>query len=295
MEALEVLWQISMIFAFITSWISLVRSNALVSIFAFGYSKKSLLFPFVAIFLLCYAVMIVIQMTEFSYGKDRASQIRSHGAVGSVTHDIFFQYNDKHVYMKRLYPLQQRAQELRIFSVSGETFGVIYAKEAFFENNQWLMPEVEHVMLEDTKVVTKTEQNYISLHGFKPRVLETVYESGVGFTIIDAFAAIDILFDQGVNTDRVRAVIFHKLLTPFFVLILIVIYFYKLPIHARFGNLAVVTTIFTTLSLFIWGVIFALYRLTSTSTITPEIGMVMPLVVLLTYMMYLLKKKDRLR
>jgi len=294
MEGVEILWQISMIFAFITSWVSLVRSNALVSIFSFGYSKKAVIAPFLGVFALCYVVMIFIQMTEFSYAKDRASQIRSHGAIGSVTKDIFFHYDGNYVYMKRLYPLQQRAEDLRIFTADEDKFLVIYAKEAFYDNNQWLMPEVEYVTLSDQKVVTKSEENFISLHNFKPRVLETVYESGSGFTIIDAFLALEILFAQGVNTDRVRAVIFNKILTPFFVLILMVIYFYKLPLHARFGNLALVTTVFITVSLFIWGVIFALFKLTSTGAISPEIGMIIPLVAMLSYMTYLLKKKDRL-
>ncbi|MGM0623103.1 MAG: LptF/LptG family permease [Campylobacterota bacterium] len=291
MEALEVLWQLSVIFAFITAWISLVKSNALVSFYSLGYSKKALMLPFITVFGAIYLLMAGLQLTTFSLSKDKASQIRSYGAVGSVTTDIFFKYDDNYVYMKKLSPLQQTAQNIRIFEFDKDSkLRVIEAKEAYFDDDYWMMPQVKITQQIDAKVTVSHHENYASLHRFKPRVLESVYESGSGFTLKDALDAVTLLTSQGVKTDKIRAIIYNKVITPLFALVLILIYFHKLPKHARFSNLTLATTVFTLVGLISWGVLFAIYKITVTGVVNPEIGMIAPIVVMALYLLILVKK-----
>jgi lipopolysaccharide export system permease protein len=297
MEALDVLWQLSLVFAFITSWIALVKSNALVSFYALGYKKRAVAAPFIAIFFIAYLSMIALQTTDFSYAKDKAKQIRSNGALGSVTKDIFFKYDDNYVYMKQLFPLQKKANGIRIFQTLQDfEVKIIHANEAFFEGDAWRLPNVTISYVEDFKVTSQEFENYITLEGFKPKVLESVYEEGTGFTIIDAVDAAKLFFTQGIKTDRIQAVLMQKIFTPFFALILILIFIQKLPVHARFSNLTVTTTFYITLTLIFWGALFALYRISLTGVVAPQTGIVLPLVVMIFIMLtlYYLSRKRQL-
>ncbi len=291
MEAVETLWLLSLVFAFITSWIALVRANSIVSFFSLGYKKRHLLLPFVTIFALCYGVVAFLHTTEFSYAKDKSKQIRNLGLLGSVTSFMFFKYDDNYVYIERLFPLQKKAVNIRIFKVKkNRPFQVIEAPQAFFNENHWVLPNAKMIMIKGEKVATQSVRNHRSLKGFKPKVLESVYENGAGFSLSDAYHAINLLRDQGVKTDKIRAIVYHKLLIPFFALFLIGIFFYKLPLHLRFANLTVTLSFYVVTTLFTWGVFLALYKVSVTGVVTPEVGIILPLAALLSYLIYVSRK-----
>ncbi|MGM0534078.1 MAG: LptF/LptG family permease [Campylobacterota bacterium] len=289
MEALETLWQLSMVFAFLTTWMRLVKTNTVVSLYALGYGKKDLLLPFVTVFVIMYVLMTAVQMTEFSYAKDKAGQIRSHGTLTTITNDMFFKYDDSYVYFKKMQPLQKTATSVRIFETSGQHLQIIQAQEAYFEDNSWVLPQATLQTIEEGRVVHKQLNNYRTLHEFKPKILESVYEAGTGFSLRDALSALTMLQTQGVNTKKIRAILYNKLLQPFFVLLLILIFFQKLPLHPRFVNLSFALTVSIVTALFVWGVLFGVFRVTLSSGTTPEMLMLTPLVVLLGATLYLFK------
>lgn len=291
MEALDILWQLSIVFAFITSWIALVKSNALVAFYSLGYKKRAVLFPFAVLFLICYILMLGLQTTGFSYAKENAQKIRKEGTLGSYTTNIFFKYNDKYVYIEFLYPLQKKAQNIRIFeSLNAFDIRIINAKVAYFQEDEWLMPEVEVTYNENFKVSNQSLQNYITLKGFKPKVLENVYENATGFSISDAMNAIKLFSTQGIKTDKIRAILYNKFFIPFFGLFLMILYARKMPLHARFSNLALATTMYIIITLIVWGIFLTLYKFTINGALLPEISILSPLFFMLFFILLFNKK-----
>jgi len=283
MEALDMLWMLALVFAFLTSWLSMVKSNALVSLYAMGYKIKYLLFPFVVIFLACYTFILILHTTEYSYAKDKSKQIRSYGMFASASANLFFKYKDKYVFFQYLLPLQQKALNIRILSVANGEISIIKSKEAFFTNNQWILPEASMITIEDNKVISNKMNDYSTLSGFKPKVLESVYEVGSSFSIEDALNALVMLQEQGLQTNKIRSVLYSKMFVPLYFLILILIFFNKLPIHNRFSNTAAVLIVYLLIVLFLWGFLFVLQKLALTSVLDPEIALLLPLFILMCY------------
>ena len=72
-EALGLLYPLAIVFALIMTKLSLVKSNTMGALHAFGYNKKRLLLPLFAVGSLTYAIFLYLHTTVFSYAKDKAA------------------------------------------------------------------------------------------------------------------------------------------------------------------------------------------------------------------------------
>jgi lipopolysaccharide export system permease protein len=126
-----------------------------------------------------------------------------------------------------------------------------------------------------------TEQKNLEiLHGFRPKMLDQVYEGKVNFTIKDAIDAYMLLKEQNINTSGVKSALYKIFVYPLFVPSLIVIIFFFVPVSVRFLNVSLFSFAAIISSLVVWALLFALIELSSHKTIPSELGIIAPVFVL---------------
>ena len=76
--------------------------------------------------------------------------------------------------------------------------------------------------------------------------------------------------------------IFFPLFAPFMVLIL----YYYMPVTGRFASLAIASFGAIFISLCIWGVLFLLIRLSINGAIAAELGIILPVIILMLFAGY---------
>ena len=72
-------------------------------------------------------------------------------------------------------------------------------------------------------VVNKNE--LVLLQGFRPKMLDQVYEGKADYTITDAFEALELLSKENINIDKIKAALYKSLIHPFYAPLLVVIIF----------------------------------------------------------------------
>ncbi len=277
--ALSLLFPIALVLSMIVAKMSLIRSNALVSFYALGYSKKEVLRPFIWVSFVLTLLYISLHFTSFVNSELYAKALIQKKSTLSVTKNLFLKYNDSFVYISRLIPSKKEARDIRIYRMkNGDLIETIYAKSAKFDDGKWLMedarivtkPHVEGLSRDGLKIERKKDVH--TMVGFKPKILTSVFEGKRYYTIQDAYDAFNLLVSQKLETSKVRSIIYYMAVSPFFAMCLVVIFFLSIPPHARSANLLWVSFTLIGATLFIWGIIYLLYRISLSGVILPEFG-----------------------
>ncbi len=286
--ALDILFPISLVFAMIATKIALIRSNSLVAYYSLGYSKADILRPFTLIATLLIIFYILLHMyPPFAKGKEYSDNIYSNKINGAPTQNLFFTYEDYYIYFKELRPLQQSAKEIRVFKIENNDLReVITAKEARYKDDYWVVEKAkklvkpQQVGLKSKGIEISENEELKILKDFRPDILDQVYEGSSTYTILDAFDAIKLLEEQNVNTDKVKSVLYKTIVYPFFVPFVVIIIFFFVPISPRFLNVSLFSFIALIMTLLIWGFFYTLIQLSNAQTISGEVGIVLPVVLL---------------
>jgi len=286
--AIDMLLPISLIFAMISTKILLIRSNALVSFYSLGYSRVQILKPFVVVSVVITIIYILLHASSsFSRANEHAKNIEDNSEYLSPTRDLFFSYKEKFVYFSKMVPLQSRAEGVRVFSATnGSLKEVVVASSAIYEDGFWHIKKADIIMKPDDLgfnspgIKVSSNQDLKLLEGFKPKILDQVYEGKVNFTIGDAVDALLILKDENVNLDTIKGSLYKILIYPFFAPSLVVIIFFFVPISARFLNVSLFSFGAIIATLMIWGIMFILSEFAKNKTIPAEIGIVLPVLTL---------------
>jgi len=287
--AVDMLLPLSLIFAMITTKVYLIRSNALVSFYSLGYSKTAILRPFVIISTLITFLFVSLHaLPSFSRAQEFAENIRIHGEYLSPTRDLFFTYKDKYIYFSKMIPLQEKAEGIRVFSLKNKSLKeVLVASSAVYRDNHWHIKEADIIIKPDLLdfdslgIKVKNEKDLEILQNFRPKILDQVYEGKVNFTIGDAIDAFILLKDQNINTDTIKGSLYKIFIYPFFVPCLLVIIFFFVPISSRSLNVSLFSFSAILATLIIWAIFFVLLELSNNKTISAEIGIILPVIVLL--------------
>ena len=187
---------------------------------------------------------------------------------------------------------------IHIFRVNNsDVVESIIGEKAYFQNNRWYVVNVkiinkpENIDVDNSKLDIKYEKFLHTLDGFKPKILDNVYESKTDFSIFDAISALVLLKEQGINTQKIRGVLYNQLVIPFFVIpILLLIYAYA-SLNSRFFNIGKFTSLSIFGTLIVWGFFFMLFKLTSSGSITPEISLLLPMLFWLIFSTSVYNKK----
>ncbi len=290
-EALGLLYPLAIVFAVIMTKISLVKNNTMGALHAFGYNKKRLLFPLLAVASVTYAIFTFLHTTEFSYAKDKAEILLENELHAYDVNDLFFKYNDTFVYIKNLDPVEKKINDITIFKVEGyQVRYTINAPVAIFDGEEW---DAQNAILkthvykkgELEKYIIEKKKSIKTLQGYKPKIIESLYE-GKALNIIDAFNTWQLLNKQNLDSDKIRAALYNKIVVPLFAIALLLILFFKLPFHARMMNIGSVIALSLGATFVIWGILFGLNQMSSNGVLAPEFTSILPIVLLWLYAIY---------
>jgi len=286
--AIDMLLPLSLVFAMISTKIFLIRSNALVSFFSLGYSRVDVLKPFVVVSTVIIILFISLHSwSSFARASEFANNIRKNSQYLSPTRDLFFTYKGQYVYFSKMLPLQEKAEGIRVFTINNNSLKeVLIATEATYRDGYWRIKQANIVVKPDDLSFSSTGmrlnevEDLEILKGFRPKILDQVYEGKVNFTIGDAFDAIVLLNEQGINTSSIKGALYRIFIYPFFVPCLIVIIFFFVPMSVRFLNVSLFSFGAILSTLLIWGLLFMFTELSNNKTIPSEVGVIAPVLLL---------------
>ena len=280
--ALDLLYPLALVFAMIVTKIILIRSNALLSFYALGYSKKRVMTPFIAVATLLTLLYVGLHFTPFVDADLSAKALLQGKKHAAVTRDLFLKYNDSFVYMRRMIPERKEALDIRVYRLEkGNLKEIVHGERAHFDGERWVLRNVRIVEKPDPKRLggegfrVETKARLATLEGFKPKILTSVFEGKRYYTIQSAWEALQLLMAQKLDTIKVRNLLYYMTVMPFFALFLTVIFFIAIPPYARSANLMLYSFLFTGTTLFVWGILYFLFRIGRTGAIYPELGTVL--------------------
>ena len=290
-EALGLLYPLAIVFAVIMTKLSLVKHHTMGAFHAFGYNKKRLFLPLFSVAFLTYIIFTLLHTTAFSYAKDKAAYLLENELHAYDVNDLFFKYNDTFVYIKKLDPVQKKIEDITIFNVEGyQVRYTINAPVATFDGVEWSAKNAilkTHVYKngELEKYTVEHKPSIKTLHGYKPKIIESLYE-GKALNIIDAYNTWKLLKTQNLNSDKIRAALYDKVVVPLFALAMVLILFFKLPFHARMMNIGGVIALSLGATFVIWGILFGLGQIGANGVLLPELTAILPIVLLWIYALY---------
>ena len=290
-EALGLLYPLAIVFAVIMTKLALVKNNTMGALHAFGYNKKRLFIPLLVVASTTYAIFTFLHTTEFSYAKDKAAVLLENVLHAYDVNDLFFKYDDTFVYIKKLDPVEKKIEDITIFKVEGyQVRYTIHAPIAVFDGNEWDAQKATlktHIYKEGEleKYSIEYKESIKTLEGYKPKIIESLYE-GKALNIIDAFNTWKLLNRQKMNSDKIRAALYNKIVVPLFAIALLLILFFKLPFHARMINIGSIIALSLGTTFVVWGILFGLNQMGSNGVLIPEISAILPIVLLWIYAIY---------
>jgi lipopolysaccharide export system permease protein len=171
------------------------------------------------------------------------------------------------------------------------------AKTAYYQDNKWYVADVKiiskpkKIERATSKLNIRYEKFLYTLDGFKPEIISNVYKANVEYSISDALYTI-LLFDkQGLNTDKIRAILYTKIFVPFMVIPLLILFFAYSSISGRFFKVGQFVSIAILLALGIWGLFFLLQKIATANLVIPEIALLLPLLLLFSYSFIMYQKR----
>ena len=285
--AIDMLLPLAIVFAMITTKIFLIRSNALVAIYALGYNKTDVIRPFVTLAVGIMTLYIALHATSFARADEYANNIRRSAQYLQPTTNLFFTFKDRYVYFGKLYPLQERAEDIRIFTTEAGTLReVLVAKEAYYSDEHWHLARAvslqkpQQLSLESGGITVTQLDGLKLLEGFRPKILDQVYEGKVNYTILDAIDALLLLGKENINVDKIKSALYRIFITPLFVPSLIILIFFFVPISPRFLNITFFSFMAILATMMTWSFLFMLTELSNNKTIPSEVGIVLPVLLL---------------
>lgn len=290
---------LSLVFGWILTLIIMVKTNELVASLSLGVSYKSIYMPIVRVSLVLVLILIGLQATPLAYSYDQKTRIIDGKYFTSTKNDIFLKYNEYFVYFKKLHPLQKFAEDIHIYKIDGvdDISESIVAKKAYFQNNRWYVIDAKvtkkpkEINWNNSKIEISDEKFLYTLEGFKPKILDNVYEAKSTFSIIDAVSALLLLNDQEINTDKIRAALYYEVVSSLFVLPFIVLIFIYTSFSSRFFNIGIFTSLSISSTLVIWGIFFMLHKFSKSGVVNPEISILLPIFLWYIVTYFLVKRK----
>ena len=290
--ALAILYPLAIVFALIMTKISLIKSNTMGAFHAFGYSKKKVFAPLFFVAISVYFSFFGLHTTAFSYAQDKADALLNNELDAYNVNDIFFKYNDTFVYINKLNPIQKEIEDITIFKVENDLVHyTINAPKAVFLNGKWIAYDaiVKTHIYENNELKRyhiEHQKSIQTLEGYKPKIIESLYE-GKALNLEDIYITWKLLHKQHLNSNKIRAALYDKIVIPLFSIAMLLILFYKLPFHARMTNMGVVIALSLGSVFVVWGILFGLGKMGENGAISPELGTVLPIVLLGAYAIYL--------
>lgn len=291
---------LSLIFGWILTLVIFVRNNELVAFTSLGAKKNDIFTPVIVITLFLLVFQLLLQMTPLAYSYEQKKKILDGNYFTNTKSNIFLKYNENFVYFKKLLPIKKQAEGIHIYRVVNDDIEeTIIAKKAYFQNDKWyvvdakIVKKPKYMDFETSKLEVRHEKFLNTLDGFKPKILDNVYEEKANFSILDAISALSLLREQDINTDRIRASIYYDFLIPFLILPLILVIFSFISYNKRFFNVGAFTSLSIFGTLVVWGVFFMLHKFSNSGVMKPEFSLLIPMAIWFIISYFIYRKRSR--
>ncbi|MCT7564296.1 LptF/LptG family permease [Aliarcobacter butzleri] len=289
---------LSIVFGWIVTLVLFIKNNEFVAFNALGATRKNIFMPVVIVSISLLITLIFLQMTPLAYSYEQKRKILNDEYFSNTKSDIFLKYNEYYVYFQKLLPLEKKAENIHIYKIKGDNLvETIIGEKAYFQNDKWYVVDVkvinkpENIDINNSKLDVRYEKFLHTLEGFKPKILDNVYESKSDFSIMDAVSALILLKDQGMNTQKIRTILYNQLIIPFFVIPILILVYSFASLNSRFFNMAKFVSFSIFGTLIVWGFFFLVFRLTSSGTVIPEISMLLTMFIWVIFSIYFYNKK----
>ena len=278
---------ISLLLAMAICYLFLIKTNQYTALLALGYSKRALLRPVLWLSLFISCIHIGLNATPFAYAQEKVEKFFAKDSSAPTT-DLFVKHNDDYVYFGSI-NLVRQASTIRVFGLdsSGQNLTrFTQAKNAAFEDEHWIlynaftqdMPNLWELGSKGLDV--KTFAKLPILKNFNPKVLDSFSQAKPSISIIDALNSLQLLKEQKIGSEKIRAVLYALIIVPLFVPFVAIIITYYIPSLARYGNLYLLGFLFIVFALLVWGSFFSLSQFSITGVILPEVGVLVPFALL---------------
>ncbi|MCG3710652.1 LptF/LptG family permease [Aliarcobacter butzleri] len=289
---------LSIVFGWIVTLVLFIKNNEFVAFNALGATRKNIFMPVVIVSISLLITLIFLQMTPLAYSYEQKRKILNDEYFSNTKSDIFLKYNEYYVYFQKLLPLEKKAENIHIYKIKDDNLvETIIGEKAYFQNDKWYVVDVkvinkpENIDINNSKLDVRYEKFLHTLEGFKPKILDNVYESKSDFSIMDAVSALILLKDQGMNTQKIRTILYNQLIIPFFVIPILILVYSFASLNSRFFNMAKFVSFSIFGTLIVWGFFFLVFRLTSSGTVIPEISMLLTMFIWVIFSIYFYNKK----
>jgi len=289
---------LSLLFGWILTIAVMIKDNNIISFYSLGISKKDILFPIIILAFFINSFLMGLQTTSLAYAAEVKSKILHNKYFINEKSNILLKYNDNFVFFKKLFPLEKKAVDIRIFTIkNNQLIQTIIAKKAYYQNNKWyiidakIIKKPKNIYWEDSKLEISYEKFLYTLEGFKPEIINNVYKSKVQYSITDAIYTILLFNKQELNTNKIEAILYSKIIVPFFVIPILILIFLYSSMSNRFFHTGKFISLWVFSSLFTWGVFFLLQKLAIGNIVNAKLSLILPIILLFFVSYYIYKKR----
>lgn len=293
--ALKVTLPLSLVFATIAFMVYLIRSNELIALYALGRRPREILFSILMVQLCIIGGYIALLMTPAAYFGDKALAIADDRYGHDSSDHLFFKLSQQFVYMGSLHPLLKTAEDVRIFTFDeGNLSSALYAKKGEFIDNHWHLNSVKHFTLSQDssrRLNVSSTPSVDILEGFRPKILDNIFEGKGSFSILDAMSALNLLHKEKLNIEKIKTSLYVQTVIPFFATFMSVFLFFLFPASHRFFNMTVMMIGAVLATLMVWGLFLVLQTLAFSGTASAELLLLFPMIVFGMSSFFLILKK----
>jgi lipopolysaccharide export system permease protein len=296
--SISIITPISILFAYIIFWLRFLKHSELIAIYSLGFDKKAVLKPILLTSILISITSIALNFTEVAYSKDNMRNILDKKFFTDSKSNIFVKNMNNYIFIKKMYIIQKQLEDITIFEYQNKKLHrIIKANSAKFIDNIWrvkdatiYIPPVNMQLDINNRLDINTVSEIDILKGFKPAILDNISEQKISLSISDALNTFNILQQENISTNKIRGILYGLVLFPMFSTLLLVILFYFSPISSRLSNSIKTSSIFVFISLIAWGLFYSFSKFSSSATLNPEFGFLLPMMILFGLSAYVYRK-----
>lgn len=263
----------------------LLRNNEFAALLSLGHSKRQIALPIFVCAALLLTTFVALNATPFAYSKEEVDRIINKNFTNRSKQEILVKHQNNYIYFDKVYPFAKRAEGIRIYTLNDNTLTrLVQATNAIFVNNEWQLLEVilfdfnTNAKLGDIAYTQTKLPRLEILKGFKPKILDIIYEKSDSVSILDALSSLLFLQNQNIDSTKIRGILYSLIFFPFFCFPMLVILLRFMPLTVRYGELSWFVFASILMSLMAWGVFFALSRFAMSGFIHPEWAFVLPMI-----------------
>lgn len=286
-EASKLTLPISLIFSMIFTKLSLIKSSELIAMFSLGISKNKSIKPIFVVSILILMLHISLSFTSLVYAKEYSKNILKYSKTTTNTKDIFIKHFNSYIYIKSLSIYDKKAYNILIYQLNNSNLErIIRANSAVFRDDSWILQDVTITNKKTNLAIGKkaleitTLPSFQTLKNFDPKIIDNMFSNSDSVDILDTLKTLKIFYEQNLDTNQLKTSLYSSLVFPFFASFILLIFFYYIPTSGRFFSLSLVSSLLISGSLVVWAILFILIELSRNRVINPELGIVLPILML---------------